>query len=50
MKKNNTKLKQHQKTDVFLAQLGEEAKKMVGRTPAHIVATRPLVDGVVSVF
>lgn len=28
--------------------IGEEAKKMVGRTPSHIVATRPLVDGVVS--
>src|SRR6478609_3644143 len=30
--------------------IGEEAKKMVGRTPAHIVAIRPLVDGVVSDF
>lgn len=28
--------------------IGEEAKKMVGKTPSHIVATRPLVDGVVS--
>src|SRR3989304_8007132 len=28
--------------------IGDEAKKMVGRTPAHIVAIRPLVDGVVS--
>ena len=27
-----------------------EAKKMVGKTPSHIVATRPLVDGVVSDF
>ncbi|HLB32011.1 MAG TPA: rod shape-determining protein [Patescibacteria group bacterium] len=30
--------------------IGEEAKEMVGRTPAHIVAVRPLVDGVVSDF
>ena len=30
--------------------IGEEAKKMVGRTPANIVAIRPLVDGVVSDF
>jgi len=30
--------------------IGEEAKKMVGKTPANIVATRPLVDGVVSDF
>ncbi len=39
----------NQKTGQILA-IGEEAKKMVGRTPAHIVATRPLVDGVVSDF
>lgn len=39
----------NQKTGQVLA-IGEEAKKMVGRTPAHIVATRPLVDGVVSDF
>ncbi|MBI2263090.1 rod shape-determining protein [Candidatus Berkelbacteria bacterium] len=30
--------------------IGEEARRMVGRTPAYIVATRPLVDGVVSDF
>ena len=30
--------------------IGDEAKKMVGRTPSHIVAIRPLVDGVVSDF
>lgn len=30
--------------------IGDEAKKMVGRTPASIVATRPLVDGVISDF
>ena len=39
----------NQKTGQILA-IGEEAKKMVGRTPAHIVATRPLVSGVVSDF
>ena len=37
------------KTNQVLA-IGDEAKKMVGRTPASIVATRPLVDGVVSDF
>ncbi len=30
--------------------IGSEAKRMVGRTPQHIVATRPLVDGVISDF
>jgi rod shape-determining protein MreB and related proteins len=39
----------NQKTSQILA-IGEEAKKMVGRTPAYIVATRPLVSGVVSNF
>lgn len=39
----------NQKTGQVLA-IGEEAKKMVGRTPAHIVATRPLVQGVISNF
>lgn len=39
----------NQKTGQILA-IGEEAKKMVGRTPAHVVATRPLVAGVVSDF
>lgn len=37
------------KTGQVLA-IGDEAKKMVGKTPASIVATRPLVDGVVSDF
>lgn len=36
-------------TKAILA-VGEEAKKMVGRTPSHIVAIRPLVDGVISDF
>lgn len=39
----------NQKTGQVLA-IGREAKRMVGKTPAHIVATRPLVDGVVSDF
>jgi rod shape-determining protein MreB len=30
--------------------IGIEAQRMVGRTPSHIVATRPLVDGVISDF
>ncbi|MEA2098180.1 MAG: rod shape-determining protein [Patescibacteria group bacterium] len=39
----------NQKTGKILA-IGKEAKKMVGKTPAHIIATRPLVDGVISDF
>ncbi|MCX6808249.1 MAG: rod shape-determining protein [Candidatus Berkelbacteria bacterium] len=39
----------NKKTKEILA-VGEEAKRMVGRTPAHIVAIRPLVDGVISDF
>lgn len=39
----------NQRTKQILA-IGTEAKKMVGRTPQHIVATRPLVDGVISDF
>ena len=30
--------------------VGEEAKQMVGRTPGHIVAIRPLKDGVIADF
>ena len=30
--------------------IGREAQKMVGRTPAHIVATKPLIQGVISDF
>lgn len=37
------------KTGRILA-IGEEAKRMVGKTPSHIVAKRPLVDGVISDF
>jgi len=39
----------NKKTGQVLA-IGREAKRMVGKTPGHIVATRPLVDGVVSDF
>jgi len=39
----------NKKTGRILA-IGKEAKKMVGKTPSHIVATRPLVDGVISDF
>jgi len=39
----------NKKTKQILA-IGDEAKRMVGKTPANIVATRPLVDGVVSDF
>ncbi len=37
------------KTGQILA-IGEEAKKMVGRTPSYITAARPLVNGVISDF
>lgn len=30
--------------------VGSDAKKMIGRTPAHIVAVRPLKDGVIADF
>ena len=39
----------NKKTGQILA-IGKEAKKMVGKTPSYIVATRPLVDGVISDF
>jgi rod shape-determining protein MreB and related proteins len=39
----------NKRTKQILA-IGDEAKRMVGRTPSHIVAIRPLVDGVVSDF
>jgi rod shape-determining protein MreB len=39
----------NQKTGQIVA-IGSEAKRMVGRTPAYITATRPLVAGVVSDF
>lgn len=36
-----------QNTNKFLA-VGEEAKKMLGRTPGNIIAIRPMRDGVIS--
>ncbi len=39
----------NQKTGRVVA-VGKEAKLMVGRTPGHIEAVRPLVDGVISDF
>ncbi|NDE67997.1 rod shape-determining protein [bacterium] len=39
----------NQKTGRVVA-VGTAAKDMLGRTPAHIVAVRPLVDGVISDF
>lgn len=37
------------RTDQIVA-VGEEARKMVGKTPPHIIASRPLVDGIISDF
>ncbi|MEK7558224.1 MAG: rod shape-determining protein [Patescibacteria group bacterium] len=39
----------NQKTGQVVA-VGVEAREMLGRTPSHIVALRPLVDGVISDF
>lgn len=39
----------NKKTDQVVA-VGAEAKKMVGRTPGHIQAIRPLVEGIISDF
>jgi len=39
----------NQKTGRVVA-VGVQAKEMLGRTPAHIIAVRPLVDGVISDF
>lgn len=39
----------NKKTGQILS-IGKVAKKMVGKTPSHIVAVRPLVDGVISDF
>ncbi|MDA3840111.1 MAG: rod shape-determining protein [Patescibacteria group bacterium] len=39
----------NKRTDEILA-VGEEARIMVGKTPSHIQAIRPLVDGVISDF
>lgn len=37
------------KTNQILA-VGENARRMVGKTPGHITASKPLVDGVISDF
>ncbi len=39
----------NQKTGQVVA-VGNAAKEMLGRTPAHIIAIKPLVDGVISDF
>lgn len=39
----------NQKTGQVVA-VGQEAKNMLGRTPPHIIAVRPIVDGVISDF
>lgn len=39
----------NQKTGQVVA-VGSKAKQMIGRTPSHIIAVRPLVDGVISDF
>jgi len=39
----------NKKTGQVLA-IGREAEKMVGKTPSHIIAIRPLVNGVISDF
>src|SRR3990167_677340 len=39
----------NQKTGQVVA-VGAEAKAMLGRTPGHLIAVRPLVEGVVSDF
>ena len=41
--------KDHQGAKKILA-VGNEAKKMLGRTPANIVAIRPIKDGVIADF
>ena len=38
-----------QRTDEVLA-VGDEAKRMLGRTPGNIVAIRPMKDGVIADF
>lgn len=38
-----------QNTDTLLA-VGHEAKRMIGRTPGNVVASRPLRDGVIADF
>ncbi len=37
------------RTDEVLA-IGEDAKRMIGKTPGHIITSKPLVEGVISDF
>ncbi|NMC51236.1 rod shape-determining protein [Candidatus Kuenenbacteria bacterium] len=37
------------RTDQVLA-IGEDAKRMVGKTPSHIITSKPLVEGIISDF
>ncbi len=37
------------RTDQIIA-VGEEARRMVGKTPSHIIASKALIDGVISDF
>ncbi len=37
------------RTDQIIA-IGDDAKKMVGKTPNHIIVTKPLVEGIISDF
>jgi len=39
---------QHETKDILA--VGEEAKKMIGRTPGNIIAIRPMKDGVIADF
>jgi len=38
------------RSDKKVVAVGEEAKKMLGRTPEEIVTIRPLKDGVIADF
>jgi rod shape-determining protein MreB len=40
----------HGNNNRTIAAVGEEAKKMLGRTPGNITAIRPLKDGVIADF
>ena len=42
--------REHNSSEEFVAAVGVEAKRMLGRTPANITATRPLKDGVIADF
>ena len=37
------------RTDQIIA-IGDDAKKMIGKTPDHIVVTKPLIEGIISDF